>query len=199
MNKYFHLGHSFDDVMTHEIGHLLMAIEHNCLINRVAINLDIRNVSITHSPAMLQAIQAIKSNFTLQTLNNYRDEIYKQLLRMVSGDVMLALYKNDFVIPENLTQSCLSYKETDSVFEYQKVGFIQLDDLIQECARFLISKKDDFYIWKWILWKDSRDEEVDGIYSYLKERYNTFLGPFRRLHVFRIRSTLFVLRYLMFL
>lgn len=183
MNKYKHLNATFDEILTHEIGHLISIFHYNSFVEVFEINPSRRHVVENLSKDKQQILQVLQQNHTNPgVLNHYRDALKEILVKLISGDVMLELAQSRFVA-NNIKSKIFNNHEVSNAYQFELMGVIALDELIEESVSILTTKKDEYFFWKWFLLKMSHYEKVLVYSSILHNQNSKLLGRFRRLHV----------------
>lgn len=179
MNKYAHINPTFSSILTHEIGHIIIANHYGIEIETITINRTFGKTTTKHVPEIDTAFSSINTNFCIAELEKHEKILWPHFIRLVAGDVMVALNDSGFVFNEQVVEQCLLCRETKLLDRFSNEGFVRKRDVLRECAEILISKKQDFYIWKLILLKSSRKQQISQDFSNMMLEYNKFLGRSR--------------------
>ena len=184
MNKYSHLGTSFDEILNHEIGHLLMNWHIGFKVQTIIINPKTRITRSIPSDKHKEATDAImRSRYSRSVVQANLKHMKNYLLIFVAGDVMLDLVKYNYN-SDGMKTRTVAFQESQEAYKYESLG-VDVDAIVKKSASILTRKKWDYEFLKLWLSHNSVDEELDFSFANLQLLNKKLRYPFRHLQLLR--------------
>ena len=182
------------EILAHEIGHLLLSLEHGQEVTSLVYEEDEWKIGTNPTKEQKKLLEEIQSNPTLtNTSKRHKDYFHKHLARLMAGDIMMELYKSNFK-SKTIERDIRKYDETKEVIQFEKAKYCSLNEIFQISYGILSKKKSEFHFWFYHLTKyiKKNQSHMEIPYANLLKLNKKLHSPFRRLYLLHTSMCLLI-------